>query len=74
MTPKYAWSVVGLLWIVALLNYLDRQLINTMVVPIREHFGLSASYREQLRDVPDGSKEVIKIQKPPEESQIHGGN
>jgi hypothetical protein len=38
---------------------------NTMVVPIHEHFGLYASYHEQLRDVPDGSKVNINVQKPP---------
>ena len=38
---------------------------NTMVVPILEHFGLYGSYHEQLRDVPDGSKVVIRIEKPP---------
>jgi len=26
----YPWIVVGLLWIVALLNYLDRQMLSTM--------------------------------------------
>lgn len=26
----YPWIVVGLLWIVALLNYMDRQLLSTM--------------------------------------------
>lgn len=26
----YPWVVVGLLWIVALLNYLDRQMLSTM--------------------------------------------
>jgi hypothetical protein len=46
---------------------------NTMVVPILEHFGLYGSYHEQLRGVPDGTKVVLKVQKPPEESQIHGG-
>jgi hypothetical protein len=39
---------------------------NTMVVPITEHFGLYASYHEQLRGVPDGTKVVLKVQKPPE--------
>ena len=38
---------------------------NTIVVPMTEHFGLYASYHEQLRDVPDGSKVVINVQKPP---------
>ena len=27
---KYPWIVVGLLWGVALLNYLDRQMLSTM--------------------------------------------
>ncbi|WP_316831627.1 MFS transporter [Pedobacter aquatilis] len=27
---KYAWVVVGLLWFVALLNYMDRQMLSTM--------------------------------------------
>lgn len=26
----YPWVVVGLLWIVALLNYMDRQMLSTM--------------------------------------------
>lgn len=29
-TKKYSWAVVGLLWFVALLNYLDRQMLATM--------------------------------------------
>ncbi len=29
---RYAWTVVGLLWVVALLNYLDRQMLSTMKV------------------------------------------
>lgn len=29
-TNQYAWVVVGLLWFVALLNYLDRQMLSTM--------------------------------------------
>ncbi|MCH5686903.1 hypothetical protein LWM68_23115 [Niabella sp. W65] len=28
--PKYKWMVVGLLWFVGLLNYLDRQMLSTM--------------------------------------------
>ena len=32
----YAWVVVGLLWVVALLNYLDRLLIASMRDPIKE--------------------------------------
>lgn len=29
-TKRYAWIVVGLLWVVALLNYMDRQMLSTM--------------------------------------------
>lgn len=29
-TRKYPWIVVGLLWVVALLNYMDRQMLSTM--------------------------------------------
>ncbi|SMC54882.1 MFS transporter [Pedobacter africanus] len=29
-TKTYAWVVVGLLWVVALLNYMDRQMLSTM--------------------------------------------
>ncbi|PST83568.1 MFS transporter [Pedobacter yulinensis] len=37
----YAWLIVGLLWIVAFLNYLDRILITSMRDPIVADFGLS---------------------------------
>src|SRR4051794_16936409 len=39
-TPAYAWGVVGLLWAVALLNYLDRQLVTTMGPPIKAELGI----------------------------------
>ncbi|WP_449439178.1 MFS transporter [Pedobacter steynii] len=29
-TNNYAWVLVGLLWVVALLNYMDRQMLSTM--------------------------------------------
>ncbi|MBX2923428.1 MAG: MFS transporter [Chitinophagaceae bacterium] len=29
-TKRYPWIVVGLLWVVALLNYMDRQMLSTM--------------------------------------------
>ena len=29
-SKKYPWMVVGLLWVVALLNYMDRQMLSTM--------------------------------------------
>ena len=29
-SKRYPWIVVGLLWVVALLNYMDRQMISTM--------------------------------------------
>ncbi len=38
---RYAWLVVGLLWIVAFLNYLDRILITSMRDPIVADFGLT---------------------------------
>ncbi len=34
-TISYAWVVVGLLWPVALLNYLDRQMLSTIRSSIR---------------------------------------
>lgn len=33
--PRYAWSTVALLWPVALLNYLDRQMLATMGLSIK---------------------------------------
>lgn len=32
----YPWIVVGLLWVVALLNYMDRQMLSTMQGNIAE--------------------------------------
>ena len=47
---RVAWAIVGMLWAVALLNYLDRQLVVTMPGPIKadlrlgdEKFGLLSS-------------------------------
>jgi predicted MFS family arabinose efflux permease len=47
---RAAWAIVGLLWVVATLNYLDRQLVVTMPGPIKtdlqigdERFGLLSS-------------------------------
>lgn len=37
---------------------------NTVILPITEHYGVYGSYHEQLRGVPDGTKVVIKVQKP----------
>lgn len=34
-TSKQAWLTVGLLWVVAMLNYLDRMMITTMREPIK---------------------------------------
>lgn len=33
--PRHAWLTVGLLWPVALLNYLDRQMLSTMGISIK---------------------------------------
>jgi len=30
LSKKYPWILVGLLWVVALLNYMDRQMLATM--------------------------------------------
>lgn len=38
---NYAWMVVGLLWFVALLNYLDRLMITTMRDPIKASIPMS---------------------------------
>ena len=35
-TKNYAWQVVGVLWVVSMLNYLDRLLIASMRDPIKE--------------------------------------
>lgn len=37
----YAWTVVGILWVVSLLNYLDRLLIASMRDPIKESIPMS---------------------------------
>ena len=37
---RVAWTVVGLLWVVAMLNYLDRQLVVTMPGPIKADLGI----------------------------------
>jgi len=40
-TTSYAWTVVGILWVVSLLNYLDRLLIASMREPIKESIPMS---------------------------------
>ena len=37
---RAAWAVVGLLWAVATLNYLDRQLVVTMSGPIKAELNI----------------------------------
>jgi MFS family permease len=37
---RVAWTIVGLLWVVATLNYLDRQLVVTMPGPIKADLGI----------------------------------
>jgi MFS family permease len=39
--PRYAWIVVGLLWVVAMLNYLDRLLIASMHDPIKASISMT---------------------------------
>jgi hypothetical protein len=43
----------------------DYTVENKVVLPITEHYGVYGSYHKQLRDVPDRSKAVIKVKKPP---------
>ena len=43
----------------------DYTVENTVVLPIAEHYGVYGSYHEQLRGIPDGTKVVIKVKKPP---------
>jgi MFS family permease len=50
MAGRAAWVLVGLLWVVAVLNYLDRQLLVNMAAPVKselvishERFGLFSS-------------------------------
>lgn len=38
---RAAWLAVGLLWVVAMLNYLDRQVIFSLFPPIRGEFGVT---------------------------------
>ncbi len=42
LTPRYAWFVVDLLWVVALLNYLDRQVIFSILPLLRSDLKLSS--------------------------------
>lgn len=39
----YPWLVVALLWVVALLNYMDRQMLSTMQAAMKVHRGIAAS-------------------------------
>ncbi len=43
----------------------DYTVENTVVLPVADHYWVCGSYHEQLRGVPDGTKVVIKVQKPP---------
>ena len=56
---RVAWTVVGLLWVVALLNYLDRQLVVTMPGPIKADLGIGDE-RFGLPRRPDLSFEVLR--------------
>ncbi len=40
---RYAWALVALLWVVALLNYLDRQVIFALFPPLQQEFKVSAA-------------------------------
>jgi MFS transporter, Spinster family, sphingosine-1-phosphate transporter len=38
---RYIWVLVALLWVVAMLNYLDRQVIFSLFPPLQKEFGVS---------------------------------
>ena len=56
----YPWIVVGLLWVVALLNYMDRQMLSTMksamMVDIVELESAADSVTRDIRDERIGKK------------------
>ncbi|MFN7943790.1 MAG: MFS transporter [Blastocatellia bacterium] len=39
---RYPWLLVALLWVVAMLNYLDRQVIFSLFPPLQKEFGVSS--------------------------------
>jgi len=39
----YAWALVALLWVVAMLNYLDRQVIFSLFPPLQKEFNVTAA-------------------------------
>ena len=39
---RYPWVLVALLWVVAMLNYLDRQVIFSLFPPLQKEFGVSS--------------------------------
>jgi MFS family permease len=42
-TSRYAWALVALLWVVAILNYLDRQVIFSLFPPLQKEFNVTAA-------------------------------
>lgn len=56
----YPWIVVGLLWVVALLNYMDRQMLSTMksamMVDIVELESAADSVTRDICDIRIGKK------------------
>ena len=61
--PARAWLVVGLLWLVALLNYLDRLMITTMREPIKEAIAMFENAESDALAVVDGpqTRQVMGI-------------
>jgi MFS family permease len=50
-TKRYAWIVVGILWFVSMLNYLDRLLIASMRLPIKEDISMTDAQFGMLTSV-----------------------
>src|SRR5437868_7111012 len=42
--PAYAWYVVGVLTVAYVFSFIDRQILNLMVVPIKRDLGISDFY------------------------------
>jgi MFS family permease len=41
--PRYAWTIVGFLWLALLLNYMDRQLVFSMFPVLKSEIGFSGA-------------------------------
>lgn len=49
--PNYAWTLIGLLWMVAFLNAADRSILVAVMPQLREEFGLSPTQLALINSV-----------------------